>query len=89
MKNMKVELRPGLNVLVGRNNVGKTNLLRAIRHAIGPSASRGDSLWLEEDDFYDEELKAKQVDPQRWQELVVECLLAANDVSTMGNLFDW
>lgn len=46
------DLQPGLNVLVGRNNTGKTNLLNAIRHAIGPSASRGDALWLERDDFF-------------------------------------
>jgi putative ATP-dependent endonuclease of OLD family len=49
---LKVDLQPGLNVLVGRNNTGKTNLLQAIRHAIGPSASRGDALWLDRDDFY-------------------------------------
>jgi putative ATP-dependent endonuclease of OLD family len=49
---LRVELQPGLNVLVGRNNTGKTNLLEAIRHAVGPSASRGDALWLERDDFY-------------------------------------
>ncbi len=49
---LRVDLRPGLNVLVGRNNTGKTNLLEAIRHAVGPSASRGEGLWLERDDFY-------------------------------------
>jgi len=49
---LRVDLQPGLNVLVGRNNTGKTNLLQAIRHAVGPSASRGDALWLERDDFY-------------------------------------
>ncbi len=54
LKKLKVELLPGLNVLVGRNNTGKTNLLQAIRHALGSSASRGDALWLERDDFYKE-----------------------------------
>jgi len=54
LKELKVEFQAGLNVLVGRNNTGKTNLLQAIRHALGPSASRGDSLWLERDDFYKE-----------------------------------
>lgn len=49
---LTVSLQPGLNVIVGRNNSGKTNLLHAIRHAIGPAASRGDSLWLDRDDFY-------------------------------------
>ena len=52
LRNVTVDLHPGLNVLVGRNNTGKTNLLQAIRHAIGPSASRGEPLWLDRDDFY-------------------------------------
>jgi putative ATP-dependent endonuclease of the OLD family len=52
LKELRIELRPGLNVLVGRNNTGKTNLLHAIRHALGPTASRGDALWLDRDDFY-------------------------------------
>src|SRR5713226_2828068 len=54
LKELLVEFQPGLNVLVGRNNTGKTNLMEAIRHALGPSASRGDALWLERDDFYRE-----------------------------------
>ena len=54
LKELKVEFQAGLNVLVGRNNTGKTNLLQAIRLALGPSASRGDSLWLEDEDFYRE-----------------------------------
>jgi putative ATP-dependent endonuclease of OLD family len=49
---LRIDLQPGLNVLVGRNNTGKTNILQAIRHAVGPSASRGDALWLERDDFH-------------------------------------
>ena len=52
LKTLHVELQKGLNVLVGRNNTGKTNLLQAIRHALGQSASRGDALWLERDDFF-------------------------------------
>jgi putative ATP-dependent endonuclease of the OLD family len=52
LRDLQVELRQGLNVLVGRNNVGKTSLLAAIRHALGTGPSRGDPLWLTEDDFY-------------------------------------
>lgn len=52
LKDLRVDLQAGLNVLVGRNNVGKTALLCAIRHALGPSASRGDALWLDIDDFW-------------------------------------
>ena len=54
LKNLRVELQRGLNVLVGRNNTGKTSLLHAIRHALGLSASRGDVLWLDRDDFFKE-----------------------------------
>ncbi|MFH1955086.1 MAG: AAA family ATPase [Pseudomonadota bacterium] len=52
LKELRAEFHAGLNVLLGRNNTGKTNLLQAIRHALGPSASRGDALWLDSDDFY-------------------------------------
>ena len=31
---LRIDLQPGLNVLVGRNNTGKTNILQAIRHAV-------------------------------------------------------
>ena len=57
LKELRVEFQTGLNVLVGRNNTGKTNLIHAIRHALGPSASRGEALWLERDDFYRESVK--------------------------------
>ena len=52
LKSLHLDLQRGLNVLIGRNNTGKTNLLQAIRHALGPAASRGESLWLDRDDFY-------------------------------------
>lgn len=47
-----LDLRPALNVLVGRNNTGKTNLFAAIRHALGPGAARADNLWLTLDDVH-------------------------------------
>ena len=53
-RELHVDLQQGLNVLVGRNNTGKTNLLKAIRLAIGPSAARGDVPWLDRDDFFKE-----------------------------------
>lgn len=52
LKHVTLELLPGLNVLVGRNNVGKTNIFEAIRQAIGPAGARGETTWLERDDFY-------------------------------------
>lgn len=52
LQELTVTLRAGLNVLVGRNNIGKTSLMHAIRHALGAGASRPDLLWLSEDDFF-------------------------------------
>lgn len=53
LQSVDVWLQPGLNVLVGRNNTGKSTLLLAIRHALGQSSARGDApLWLEEDDLH-------------------------------------
>ena len=52
LRDLRAEMQPGLNVLVGRNNVGKTSFLAAVRHALGTGPSRGDPLWLSEDDFY-------------------------------------
>lgn len=63
LKHLTANLQPGLNVLVGRNNSGKTNLLDAIRHAIGPAGARGEALWLSGDDFYRASVKdAKPAD---------------------------
>ncbi|QVL30319.1 AAA family ATPase [Telmatocola sphagniphila] len=57
IKSLRVDLGAGLNVVVGRNNTGKTAILDAIRHALGPSASRGESLWLDRDDFFKESVE--------------------------------
>jgi putative ATP-dependent endonuclease of OLD family len=51
LKDVTVHLRAGLNALAGRNNVGKTNLLLAIRHALGVSVY-SEPLWLTHDDLY-------------------------------------
>jgi putative ATP-dependent endonuclease of OLD family len=52
LRDVTVEFQTGLNVLVGRNNVGKTSLLQAIRYALGSAASQSEPPWLSEDDFY-------------------------------------
>jgi putative ATP-dependent endonuclease of OLD family len=51
LKDVTLHLHPGINALVGRNNVGKTNLLHAIRHALGGSAFQ-ESLWLLHEDLF-------------------------------------
>jgi len=48
---LEVELSQGLNVIVGENNVGKTNFLDAIRVALG-SASSADPLRLWKEDIH-------------------------------------
>lgn len=45
-----IELREGLNVIVGENNIGKTNILDAIRAALGP-ASTNEFVRLQQDDL--------------------------------------
>jgi putative ATP-dependent endonuclease of OLD family len=60
LKNVTVDLQPGLNVVLGRNNCGKTNLLCAIRHAIGPAGTRGEAAWISEDDFFRASVNAKR-----------------------------
>ena len=59
LKNVMANLQPGLNVIVGRNNTGKTNLFAAIRHAIGPAGARGEAPWISRDDFYKASAEAK------------------------------
>ena len=49
IRNMTVDFRPGLNVLLGENNVGKSNLLDAVRAALG-AASTGDPVYLSKED---------------------------------------
>ncbi|MEM9865608.1 MAG: AAA family ATPase [Myxococcota bacterium] len=51
LKDCQLSLQPGLNVVVGRNNVGKSNLVDAIRHALGPAASAGELPGLDRTDF--------------------------------------
>jgi putative ATP-dependent endonuclease of OLD family len=46
-----IELKDGLNVIVGENNIGKTNLLEALRAALGP-ASAGEPIRLSGDDLH-------------------------------------
>lgn len=51
LKSCVLDLRAGLNVVVGRNGVGKSNAIRAIRHALGSAAASGDLPRLERSDF--------------------------------------
>lgn len=52
LRDVTLALNGGFNVIVGRNNIGKTNLLHAVRHALGPQDSQGDPLWLRHEDLH-------------------------------------
>lgn len=49
---LEVEFHPGLNVVVGENNAGKTNLVDAIRVALGTASSGGEVPRLSEEDLH-------------------------------------
>jgi len=51
LEDITVFLKPGLNVLVGENNVGKSNLLDALRWALGvQSVGRDAAVLLDKED---------------------------------------
>jgi len=49
---LEVELSQGLNVIVGENNIGKTNLLDAIRAGLGSASSSTNPIRLWKEDIY-------------------------------------
>lgn len=49
---LTVKLSPGLNVIVGENNVGKTNLLDAVRLALGSASASGEPVRLFKEDLH-------------------------------------
>lgn len=59
IRDLKLELSPRINVLIGANNVGKSNILSAMEYLLGPSYPTANRL--ERWDFYrgDEELPLK------------------------------
>ena len=52
LEQVTISLQTGLNAIVGPNNVGKTNLFLAIRHALGSASARGEPLLLSQDDLF-------------------------------------
>ena len=50
LRELTASFTPGLNVLAGENNVGKTAFLDAIRAALGPASTTGDSIRLTRED---------------------------------------
>ncbi len=52
LESLEVNLSPGLNVIVGENNVGKTNLLDALRVALGSAWNNSDPVRLSKEDLH-------------------------------------
>lgn len=52
LESLEANLSPGLNVIVGENNVGKTNLLDALRVALGSAWNNSEPIRLTKEDFH-------------------------------------
>ncbi len=52
LRELTVDLAEGLNVILGENNIGKTNFLDGIRAALGPASSHSDWVRVTKDDRY-------------------------------------
>lgn len=52
LKDFTADFHAGLNIIVGENNIGKTNLLDAVRVALGPASVIGDPPRLTPDDLH-------------------------------------
>lgn len=70
-ENLNVKLNPGLNILVGANDSGKSALIDAIRYTLG--ANSNDRAYITEQDFHDNsnelkiQLKFSEVDSHAYR----------------------
>jgi len=75
-KSLDLTLNPGLNLLVGENDSGKTALIDAVRFVLGTNSS--ERSFLDESDFHDDEkelsIQLKFVDVERHAHIFVEHL---------------
>lgn len=85
-KSLNLILNPGLNLLVGENDSGKTALIDAVRYALGTNSS--ERSFLDESDFHDDakelSIQLKFVDVERHAHIFVEHLTYEKD-STNGD----
>jgi putative ATP-dependent endonuclease of OLD family len=49
--NAAVDFQPGLTVLVGENNIGKTNVIDALRLVLSAQNGPREQLWVRHEDF--------------------------------------
>jgi len=82
-KSLDLDLNPGLNVLVGENDSGKTALIDAIRYVLGTNSL--DRSFLDESDYYNDEklsIQLKFSNIERHTHVFVEHLTEAVMSST-------
>lgn len=80
-KSLDLALNPGLNLLVGENDSGKTALIDAVRYVLGTNSS--ERSFLDESDFHDDSkelsIQLKFVDVERHAHIFVEHLTYEKD----------
>jgi putative ATP-dependent endonuclease of OLD family len=80
-KSLDLILNPGLNLLVGENDSGKTSLIDAIRYVLGTNSS--ERSFIDESDFHNHEqefsIQLKFVDVEKHAHIFVEHLTYEKD----------
>lgn len=83
IKEVDLHFQPGKNVIIGRNNAGKSNVIRAIDLVLGessPTYARSENITLE--DFYawcDPELPQEERNVSPVDEIVIWCELSRDE----------
>lgn len=77
---LSLQLQPGLNVLIGENDSGKTTVVDSIRYALGTQSREW--VRLEETDFY--EMGASRADS-----LKIECVFRGFSHEEAGPFLEW
>ncbi len=82
LEEFEIELQPGLNVILGRNNTGKTAILDAIRVSLGRAACRNDPLFVREEDYY------RKTDGGRASNIAIEVEFSDLDKNQRSGFFE-
>jgi len=77
---LSLQLQPGMNVLIGENDSGKTVIVDAIRYTLGPQSREW--IRLEETDFYG-------VGVSREDSLKIECIFRGFSHEEAGPFLEW
>lgn len=77
---LSLQLQPGLNVLIGENDSGKTAIVDAIRYTLGTQSREW--VRLEETDFYG-------VGASRADSLKIECIFRGLSHEEAGSFLEW